>query len=301
MATTNNKIQKQTGPKSVEELQRKGPPTREEIEAISEKYGMGVALTPDENDRYLQYFTQRRNANDIATFLGVCYPQCEWSIQADGRMNKLPEVNKNVPMGTIKEKTINDLNAVVWDEDNPLPKPTMAEFDKLRPFVQDILDQEAYIDLRAKAYPRENELVKALWEYVVEGDDELMHALQARRLAVKKRFPKPENKHWMVQSSDYLKIIPNSPEDILRDLDEKEAKEIAFKPGVQAKDAEPLATTKSLSERADEIIAKRVAAQKDRDVRVSKTENIVAGTTSNPTVKDIEKAKADKEKAEKSK
>ena len=102
-------------------------------------------------------------------------------------------------------------------------------------FVQDILDQQAYLTLRAKAYPPESELVKALWEYVVEGDDELMNALQARRIAVKKRFPKPENKHWMVQSSEYLQIIPNSPEDLLRDLDEKEAKEIAFKPGVQAK------------------------------------------------------------------
>ena len=47
-----------------------------------------------------------------------------------------------------------------------------------------------------------------------------MNALQARRIAVKKRFPKPENKHWMVQSENYLKIFPNSPEDILRDIDE---------------------------------------------------------------------------------
>ena len=60
MATTNNKIQKKTGPKSVEELQRKGPPTREEIEAISEKYGMGVALTPDENDRYFLRIMDRK-------------------------------------------------------------------------------------------------------------------------------------------------------------------------------------------------------------------------------------------------
>ena len=68
MATTNNtnnQILKKAGPKSVEELQRKGPPTREEIEAISEKYGMGVALTADENNRFLDYFQQRRNAWDI--------------------------------------------------------------------------------------------------------------------------------------------------------------------------------------------------------------------------------------------
>ena len=294
MATTNNtnnQILKKAGPKSVEELQRKGPPTREEIEAISEKYRMGVALTADENNRFLDYFQQRRNAWDIGTFLSVAYPNCEWSIQPQTRMDRMPDDGSG--------QSANDLDLLVWDEDNPLPKPTKAEIDKMRPFVQDILDQQAYLTLRAKAYPPESELVKALWEYVVEGDDELMNALQARRIAVKKRFPKPENKHWMVQSSEYLQIIPNSPEDLLRDLDEKEAKEIAFKPGVQAKDAEPLATTKSLSERADEILAKRKKALQDSNKKVTSIDKMNT-VEQQVTVADIDKAKAEKEKAEKS-
>ena len=158
-------------------MQRKGPPTREEIEAISEKYGMGVALTADENNRFLDYFQQRRNAWDIGTFLSVAYPNCEWSIQPQTRMDRMADDGSG--------QSANDLDLLVWDEDNPLPKPTKAEIDKMRPFVQDILDQQAYLTLRAKAYPPESELVKALWEYVVEGDDELMNALQARRIAVK--------------------------------------------------------------------------------------------------------------------
>ena len=164
MATTNNtnnQILKKAGPKSVEELQRKGPPTREEIEAISEKYGMGVALTADENSRFLDYFQQRRNAWDIGTFLSVAYPNCEWSIQPQTRMDRMADDGSG--------QSANDLDLLVWDEDNPLPKPTKAEIDKMRPFVQYILDQQAYLTLRAKAYgcssksePNTNEVPSAV-------------------------------------------------------------------------------------------------------------------------------------------
>nr|BCU99840.1 MAG: hypothetical protein CM15mV30_1400 [uncultured marine virus] len=54
-------------------------------------------------------------------------------------------------------------------------------------FVQDILEQQAYLTLRAKAYT-ESELVKALWEYVVEGDDELMNAFKQEELQLRKKF-----------------------------------------------------------------------------------------------------------------
>ena len=105
----------------------------------------------------------------------------------------------------------------------------------MRPYVQDVLDQQSYIDLRAANYPKEDAMIRALWEYIIEGNDEGVNALQARRLAVKKRFPKPENKHWMVQSEEYLRIYPNSPEDILRDIDEEQAKKIAFSPHLEAR------------------------------------------------------------------
>ena len=41
----------------------------------------------------------------------------------------------------------------------------------------------------------------------------------------------------MVQSENYLKIFPNSPEDILRDIDEEKMKKIAFNPHLEAEDA----------------------------------------------------------------
>jgi hypothetical protein len=149
------------------------------------------------------------------------------------------------------------VEALEWDEDNPLPKPTFAELQKMRPYVQDILDQQAYIDLRSSNYPREDAMIRALWEYIMEGNDEGVMALQARRLAVKKRFPKPENKHWMVQSEEYMRIMPNSPEDILRDIDEETAKKIAFNPHLEAADALPLSTKLSLEERIEKVIAVR--------------------------------------------
>ena len=100
-------------------------------------------------------------------------------------------------------------------------------------------------------------MIRALWEYIVEGNDEGVKALQSRRIAVKKRFPKPENKHWMVQSENYLKIFPNSPEDILRDIDEEKMKKIAFNPHLEAEDALPLSTKLSLEERMAKVLDAR--------------------------------------------
>lgn len=271
-----DKIKQMTGPKSLEELQRKGPPTREEVDALTAKYGMGLSLTQEESDRYLEYYSTRRNASDLPTVLGILYPNCEWTIEGRGRGDSGDE-----PGAT-------DYDDLVWDDDNPLPKPTKAELERFTPYVQDILDQQQYIQMRRRAYPREDILVRALWEYVVEGDDDLLQAVQSRRIAVKKRFPKPENKHWMVQAEEYLNILPNTPEDILRVIDEEEAKAIAFKPGVQAKDAEPLATSVSLSERMEKIIAKREADLKAND---SATMPNQVGLIS-PTLADIDTAKA---------
>mgnify|MGYP000159159486 CR=1 FL=1 len=276
MATTKAQIKKQAGPKSLDELVRKGPPTREEVDALTEKYGLGLALTEEESDTYLEYYANRPNASDLSTMLSVLYPNCEWVINGRGQGQ-----DGNNPGAT-------DYDDLEWDEDNPLPKPTKAELERFTPFVQDILDQQEYLRLRRNAYPQESALVRALWEYVVEGDDELLHALQARRIAVKKRFPKPENKHWMIQSEDYLKILPNTPEDILRQIDEDEAKKIAFRPGVQAKDAESLIGSGTLEERAQAVITKREEAAKanGKNLQVTQTD-----ATPQPTIADIEEAK----------
>ena len=250
-------VMKRSGPQSLEELRRKGPATREEIDALAEKYGMGVGLTNAENDRVAEYFKTRRNAGDLATLLGVLYPNCEWTMRGtkkDNQAKTFDDRNPNTWDAALYEQ-------LEWDDDNPLPKPTKAELQKMIPFVQDILDQEAYIKMRRQFYPTEPQMVRAMWEYIVEGNKEGIDALQARRLAVKKRFPKPENKHWMVQSEDYLRVYPNSPADILRDIDEEELRKLAFSPGVQSEDAEPLATSLSLSEQAEKILAKRAKSK----------------------------------------
>ena len=83
-------------------------------------------------------------------------------------------------------------------------------------------------------------------------------------MAVKKRYPKPENKHWMVQSEEYLKILPNTPQDILREIDEDLAHKIAYSHGVEGEDAQPLSTRKTLEEYAEEALSKRARGEKER-------------------------------------
>ena len=245
---------KKSGPMSLEELQRKGPPTREEIDAIGDKYGMGMTLTLEEQARVDEFYRNRKRAEHLPTILGVLYPNCEWTFRSVPGGTKVVGNDGNVTYSNDHDSFYENLE---WDEDNPLPRPTKAELKKMEPFVQDILDQEAYIRLRKQAYPGEQALIRALWEYVVEGNRETMDALQARRLAVKKRFPKPENKHWMVQSEEYLKILPNTPQDILRQIDEETAKRIAFGGTIQGDDAGPLITRKTLEEYAEEAVARR--------------------------------------------
>lgn len=273
---------KRSGPMSREELERKGPPTREEIDALGDKYGMGMTLTAAEQERVNEFYRTRRRAEHLPTILSVLYPNCEWTFYSRPEGNKITFADGTTDISYDHDDFYENL---IWDEDNALPKPTKAELKKMEPFVQDILDQEAYIRLRRNAYPGEQVLIRALWEYVVEGNREMMDAVQARRLAVKKRFPKPENKHWMVQSEDYLRILPNTPQDILRQIDEETAKRIAFGGGIQGEDAGPLVTRKSLEEYAEETLAKRRKGTKMEKI----FGNIPAGEMrSHVTLKEIE-------------
>ena len=217
-------------------------------------------------------------ADNLSVILGILYPTCEWTL------NTVPGAEWKVGDSGLHPGAI---EALEWDEDNPLPKPTFAELKKLRPYVQDVLDQQSYIDLRAANYPKEDAMIRALWEYIIEGNKEGVDALQARRLAVKKRFPKPENKHWMVQSEEYMRIYPNSPEDILRDIDEEQAKKIAFSPHLEAEDALPLSTKLSLEERISKVM----------DARGMVNENSV---NSNVTLSDVDKKQAELDAKEES-
>ena len=273
-----NAVKKTAGPQSVDELIRKGPPTRDEIEAIMEKGALGLVASDEEQAILTEYHSRIRRADNLSVILGILYPTCEWTL------NTVPGAEWKVGDSGLHPGAI---EALEWDEDNPLPKPTFAELKKLRPYVQDILDQQSYIDLRAANYPKEDAMIRALWEYIIEGNKEGVDALQARRLAVKKRFPKPENKHWMVQSEEYMRIYPNSPEDILRDIDEEQAKKIAFSPHLESEDALPLSTKLSLEERISKVM----------DVRGMVNENSVNTTV---TLSDVDKKQAELDAKEES-
>jgi hypothetical protein len=203
----------------IDEIIKRGPPTREEVEAIANKWGFGGILDEAELARYNEYYATRANSDHPTNVLRVAYPNCSWTMQGE------------------------KFDTLEWDENNPVPKPTMADLRKLQPIVQDILDQTEYIKRRRQTYPQEGMLVRALWEWLVEGKEDLKNAVQARRLAVKKRFPKPESKHWFVQAEEVMQILPNTPQDLFRtDLTEEEMMFYAFRPGVEGADAQPLAT-----------------------------------------------------------
>lgn len=53
---------------------------------------------------------------------------------------------------------------------------------------------KTWLEGRQKEYPRTDELVVALWERLVEGRPEASEALQAKREAIKQKYPKPESK-----------------------------------------------------------------------------------------------------------
>ena len=81
------------------------------------------------------------------------------------------------------------------------------------------------------------------------------------------------------KSENYLKIFPNSPEDILRDIDEEKMKKIAFNPHLEAEDALPLSTKLSLEERMAKVL----------DARGSRPEEVI---NTNITLADVDAEEA---------
>ena len=102
---------------------------------------------------------ERKRADNLANMLSVLYPTCEWSLDTQ------PDADWKRTDSGLHPGAVEALN---WDEDNPLPKPTFAELKKLRPYVQDIFDQQAYLDLRQQNYPNENDLIRALWNILLK-------------------------------------------------------------------------------------------------------------------------------------
>lgn len=50
---------------------------------------------------------------------------------------------------------------------------------------------EKYKDDRKREYPKVEELISALWDKIIENNDEPCKILQDLRLKVKERYPKP--------------------------------------------------------------------------------------------------------------
>lgn len=77
-----------------------------------------------------------------------------------------------------------------WNAQKLGPQPTEQELlDQAPALQQQYDDMQADIARRAE-YPKEHELIVALWESVVENDSTALNDLQQKRLAVKAKYPK---------------------------------------------------------------------------------------------------------------
>ena len=88
-------------------------------------------------------------------------------------------------LDTLKQ---NALNAGYIEAEIEVKYVTDAEFETIMEAMKPI---PTYEDLRRAEYPPTDELIIALWEKVVEGRPESATILQAKREAVKIKFPKP--------------------------------------------------------------------------------------------------------------
>ena len=88
-------------------------------------------------------------------------------------------------LDTLKQ---NALNAGYTEADIEVKYITDAEFAAIMEAMKPI---PTYEDLRRAEMPSEHELIVALWEQVVEGRPKSAAILQAKREAIKIKFPKP--------------------------------------------------------------------------------------------------------------
>lgn len=87
-----------------------------------------------------------------------------------------------------------DIVDVKEDENSPATKMAIINMDKkhevLAARAKLIADNE-WIEKRQAEYPSLNEMVVALWEKVMENRPESADVLQAKRVEVKLKYPKP--------------------------------------------------------------------------------------------------------------
>jgi len=87
-------------------------------------------------------------------------------------------------LDTLKQ---NAINAGYFEADIEVKFVTDAEYQAILDSMKPI---PTYEDLRRAEYPSTDELIIALWEKVIEGRPESATILQAKREAVKIKYPK---------------------------------------------------------------------------------------------------------------
>lgn len=80
---------------------------------------------------------------------------------------------------------------ITWLESDP--QPTREELAALWENIKDEIALRKVHDLRSTPgnYPSTDQLIVALWEKIMEGNNGPADALQAKRAEIKSQFPKP--------------------------------------------------------------------------------------------------------------
>lgn len=118
------------------------------------------------------------------TLNGIQHPEAIFRLWKQSELSALgikPFRPGIVPEGhQITDSSLVEIDGVVHEQvvTQPAPEP---------------IDLRTYIDKRMAEYPSLEELNVALWEKVVEGRSEAAEALEARRQAIKAKYPKSQN------------------------------------------------------------------------------------------------------------
>ncbi len=82
-----------------------------------------------------------------------------------------------------------DINRITWHDGNP-NNITVGQIQEKQGEIQAEYDAQEYSRNRQAEYPSLNELIVALWENVVEERAASVIALEAKRQAIKTKYPK---------------------------------------------------------------------------------------------------------------
>lgn len=102
---------------------------------------------------------------DYAYILTKNYPQCQWSLSGD------------------------DYAGLIWHESNSVPKPSQKDLENAYKLYKKNYD---YIEKRLLEFPSLEELTIALWEKIVENNDQSVRDIQMKRKKIKSKYPKAE-------------------------------------------------------------------------------------------------------------